>query len=438
MSWSLRGGVPLTGQLQVPGDKSVSHRALIFGALCDGATPVTGLLPSLDVGATARALRQLGAQIPEDLRGPVTVRGGALHEPRGVLDCGNSGTTLRLLAGLLASQPFFSVLDGDDSLRGRPMRRVVGPLRAMGAQVDGACDGRQAPLAIRGARPLRNQRFELAVASAQVASALLLAALGGEGTQEIALPGPARDHTERFLGALGAALSSEPLPGGGRLLRMAGGQALQARPLRVPGDLSSAAFLLAAALLVPGSELQIDGVGLNPTRTGLLDALARMGADLEIVPDPLDGPEPTGTLHVRASGLVATRIAGPEIPRLIDEIPVIAVLAAAADGVTEISDAAELRTKESDRLASTAGLLQALGVAVEVRPDGLRIEGRGGRPWAGLRAQSGGDHRIALAAAVAGLAGTGESRIDDTACVATSFPNFPALVARAGAAISVT
>lgn len=425
----------LRGHLTVPGDKSISHRALLFNALGVGAARVRGLARSGDVGSTRAALSALGVHIEDDGEHVIVHgTGGRLTEALDVIDCGNSGTTLRLLLGVLASQPFFSVLTGDLSLRGRPQARVVAPLRAMGAIADGRAGGDRAPIGVRGRRPLQNQRFTLPVASAQVATALLLAGLFGEGEQDLLLPGPARDHTERLLAQMGAALQIEPAAEGGRRLRLAGGGELGAVDVQVPGDLSSALFPIVGAILTHGSELRISGVGLNPTRTGALDVLSRMGARLSVEADPGRG-EPIGQVSVRAGGLRGTVVEAHEIPRLLDEIPVLAVAAARAHGLTEFRGASELRHKESDRLATTARLVRAFGGQAEERGDALIIEGNRGAPLKAAEVHAHGDHRVAMAAAVAALGAIGESRISGATCISTSFPGFAAALSALGAEV---
>lgn len=426
------GGAALRGIAAVPGDKSISHRALLFNGLARGQGRVRGLLEAGDVHSTRRALEAMGVGIEEsgsEIR--VTGRAGALVEPMDVLDCGNSGTTLRLLLGVLAAQPFFSVLTGDSSLRGRPQARLTRPLARMGATIDGRAGGDRAPLAVRGKTGLQNQDFDLPIASAQVATALLLAGLSGEGTQRVRLPGPARDHTERLLAHMGARLEVEPIDGGGRLLTLQPG-GLEATDIDVPGDLSSAVFLVVGALLCPGSDLEIQGVGLNPTRAGALDVLGQMGAALEIEPVERAG-EPMGRVRVRASALRGCVVEASQIPRLLDEIPVLAVAAARAHGTTEILGAGELRHKESDRLATTAGLVRAFGGRAEVVGDGLLIEGNGGAPLSPATIDAAGDHRVAMASAIAALGAPGESRISGAACVSTSFPGFVAALSALGA-----
>ncbi len=415
-------GRPLRGVLRVPGDKSISHRAAILGAIAHGTTRVSGFLRAEDCLSTVQCLRALGASIEE--RGTdLEIRGAALQEPEDILDVGNSGTTIRLLAGVLAGHRFHSVLTGDASVRRRPMDRVVDPLRRMGARISGRQGGRLAPLAIDGGG-LSGIAYTTPVASAQVKSAVLLAGLFADGDTAVREPLQSRDHTERMMGAFGAEVIRA-----GLTTRLHGPVALRGRDVRVPGDLSSAAFLLVAAALVPGSDLAVADVGLNPTRTGVLDVLRMMGAGVEVRDLRDEGGEPVGTVAVRASQLHGVTIGGDLIPRAIDELPVLAVAASLADGETVIRDAAELRVKESDRVAALARELGRLGARVEPQPDGLAIVGthrlRGGR------VSSGGDHRIAMALAVAGLCAGGPVTIDDPACIETSFPGFAAALRRA-------
>jgi 3-phosphoshikimate 1-carboxyvinyltransferase len=409
----------LAGRLEVPGDKSISHRAALFGALARGATEIHGYLEADDCLRTLRAVEALGAEVTR--KGPGEYRIGGVgprgfSEPADVLDCGNSGTTARLLLGVLAAQPFWTFLTGDDSLRRRPMARVVAPLAAMGATVVGRAGGGRLPLAIRGG-PLRALHWELPVASAQVKSAILLAGLHADGPVSVTEPAASRDHSERLLRRFGARLERRGLtttiePG-----------ALEGTTVRVPGDISSAAFLLVAGTVVPDSRLTVAGVGLNPTRTGALEVLEAMGARLTIAPAAEHGAdEPVGDVTVATAELGATTVAGAIVPRLIDEVPALVVAAACARGRTEIRDAAELRVKESDRLAALARELGRLGARVAERPDGLVVEG--GAPLVGARVSSGGDHRIAMALAVAGLVARGTTVVEDAACIATSFPQF--------------
>jgi 3-phosphoshikimate 1-carboxyvinyltransferase len=409
----------LIGTLEVPGDKSISHRAALIGALASGPTEVSGFLEAEDCLHTLRAIAALGVEVTR--KGPGQYRiGGAgldgLQEPDRVLECGNSGTSARLLLGCLAGQPFWSILTGDDSLRRRPMERVTLPLREMGATVVGRQDGSRLPLAIRGRRPLRGGHHRLAMASAQVKSALLLAGLAADGPVTVEEPHPSRDHTERMLSRFGARLDCD-----GSRVTVSPGNRLTGQPVQVPGDFSSAAFFLLLGCLLPESELTIRGVGINPTRTGLLDVLREMGASVRLTAEADDG-EPTATLHASTSRLTGTRVGGALIPRLIDELPILAVAATLAEGVTEVRDARELRVKESDRIVTLASELSRLGVRLEEREDGFRI--RGGTRLRGARVRSHGDHRIAMALIVAGLMADGPTVVEDTACIATSFPEF--------------
>lgn len=414
---SLRPGGPLRGRIRVPGDKSISHRALLFNALAHGRARVRGLLDSADVRSTAACLRAMGVEIDEDEQGVVvTGRAGRLVEPTQVLDCGNAGTTMRLLVGALSGQPGHFVLTGDASLRGRPMGRVVHPLRQLGARIDGVADGARAPLAVRGAEHLRGGWIDVPVASAQVKSALLLAGLAAESAVEIAVGG-CRDHTERMFRGMGV-----PVEDTATGVRMAGGGRLTAVDVDVPGDISSAAFWLVAASIIPGSDVLLEGVGVNPSRTGVLDVLARMGADIEWVDTRDVAGEPVADLRVRAAPLRGTSIGGGEVPRLIDEIPVLAVAAAVAEGETRVRDAAELRVKESDRIETTLAMLRALGAEAEGHPDGLVLPG-GARLRGGV-VDAAHDHRIAMAGAVAAMAATGESRIDGAGAAGVSYPGF--------------
>jgi 3-phosphoshikimate 1-carboxyvinyltransferase len=410
------GARALRGRLRLPGDKSISHRALLFAALATGPSTLMNLSTGDDVRATRRALEGLGVDI-HDTGTSVTVNGAGfdgLREPEVVLDCGNSGTSMRVLSGVLAGRPFLSVLTGDASLNQRPMKRVTEPLRAMGARVDGRADGAYAPLTIRGGE-LRGLRHELTIPSAQVKSALMLAGLQASGTTEIVSPAPSRDHSERMLAALGV-----PVDVDGCHVRVRAG-APQPFALDVPGDPSSAAFFVVAALITPGSDLTIESVALNPTRLGFVDVLRRMGADISVEPAGQRCGEPVGDIHVRASSLTATTIDGDEVPNVQDEVPALVVAAAFADGVTEVRDAAELAVKESNRITALQQLLAGMGLAVETRADGLII--RGGQPRA-ARLESQGDHRIAMAAAVAANALDGESTVGGWAAVSSSYPEF--------------
>jgi len=416
----------LHGRVSLPGDKSLSHRAVLLGALAEGTSRVENFLPAADCQATVRCLRALGVEIETLAPTALAVHGRGLHglSPAGApLDCGGSGTTMRLLAGILAGQPFRSVLTGNDSLRRRPMDRVALPLRMMGAQVE-TTKGRP-PLEITGG-PLRPIDYTLPVASAQVKSAILLAGLYARGPTTVREPALSRDHTERMLRAMGANLTVD-----GLAVTLHPDSPLHARDTVIPGDISSAAFLLAAALLLPGSEVVLEGVGVNPTRTGILDVLGDMGAEVVLENSREVGGEPVADLTVRSSRLRATNIGGPLIPRLIDELPLIALIATQAEGVTVVQDAAELRVKESDRIATTVAELRKLGADIEARPDGFVI--RGPTPLRGAEVESHGDHRLAMTLTVAGLIARGETVIQDTECIGDSFPGFEETLSCLGA-----
>lgn len=415
-------GLSLQGQIRVPGDKSISHRALMLGAIAYGETTIEGLLLGEDPRSTASCFRALGAGISELNTKFVRVRGiglGELQEPVDVLNAGNSGTTLRLMLGLLASHSgrFFSIT-GDSSLRSRPMSRVVKPLQEMGAQIWGRQNNSLAPLAVQGQR-LRGIHYHSPIASAQVKSCLLLAGLLAEGKTTVTEPALSRDHSERMLKAFGAEISvdAETLSA-----TVTGGAQLQGQPVIVPGDISSAAFWLVAAAIVPDSELYIENVGVNPTRTGILDALAKMGANIQLENHREVAGEPVADLRVRSSQLQACEIAGDLIPRLIDEVPILAVAAVFAQGTTVIRDAAELRVKESDRIAAIAQQLNRLGAKVTELPDGLEIVG--GTPLIGIDVESYADHRIAMSLAIAALNASGTTTVRGAEAAAISYPEF--------------
>ena len=401
----------LEGEVRLPGDKSVSHRALILNAVADGESRVEGLSGGADVRSTTGCLRALGVEIAG---GRIAGRGlRGLREPTGPLDCGNSGTTMRLLAGLLAGQPFQVTLVGDESLSRRPMDRVAGPLRQMGARAE------TAPLRVGGGGPLHGLDYVCPVASAQVKSALLLAGLSARGTTRVQEPAPTRDHTERMLAAMGAPVTAD------RCSAAVEGPVSNLTPLdvTVPGDLSAAAFWLVAAALHPSADVRLPGVGVNPSRAALLDVLGDCGVAVARRRPRLEGAEPVADLA--AGGGRELRpfvLGGARVAELIDELPVLAVLAAAAAGVSLVTDAGELRVKESDRVTAMAEGLAAMGVDVAERPDGWEI--RGGRRLQGARVRSHGDHRVAMALAVAGLVAEGETEIEDAECVAISYPTF--------------
>ena len=418
----------LRGTIAVPGDKSITHRALIFNALARGDARIKRMLDAEDTRATIHCLRALGVRIDEGAGGALTVRGrgrGALVEPDDVLDCGNSGTTMRLLAGMLAGLPMMSVLSGDASLRRRPMDRIVRPLAALGADVSARAGGRLPPLVVRGRR-LRGARVETPVASAQVKSSLLLAALGAGGPTTVVEPAPSRDHSERMLSAMGANVVQD---GAAVTLTPSDGD-IEALDVTVPGDISAAAPWIVAATVHPDAELTLTGVGVNPTRIGLLDVLREMGADIELLEQRSSGGEPVADLVVRSSALRGVEVGGALVPRAIDELPLVALAGALAEGETVIRDAAELRVKESDRVATTAAVLRAFGVELEERDDGMVVQG--GARLRGARVSSAGDHRLAMLAAVAGLLAEGETVIDGAAAVAVSYPAFWTEFARLG------
>lgn len=419
----------LRGAMTLPGDKSMSHRSVIFAAIAEGDTLINGFLAGDDTLNTARAVESLGIVIDGLGSSRLTVRGKGLHgltEPSGVLDLGNSGTGMRLLAGLLAGQDFFSILTGDQYLRKRPMARIVEPLRAMGAVIDGRSGGRLAPLSIRGSGPkTRGIDYTSPVASAQVKSALLLAGLYAEGETTVSEPSKSRDHTERMLRFFNAEVMER-----GTAVTLRGRQVLRPKgPIDIPADISSAAFFMVAACIVPGSDLLIKNVGVNPTRTGIIDVLLSMGADITLQNPRVQAGEPVADIGVRYRKLRAARIEGAMVPRAIDEIPVLSVAASYAEGTTIIKDAAELRVKESDRIATMAAELEKLGAAVKELPDGMEIIGRDSLD--GAVCQSHGDHRIAMSLAVAGLAARGETVVRDTAWIDTSFPGFERLLRQA-------
>jgi 3-phosphoshikimate 1-carboxyvinyltransferase len=416
----------LAGTISVPGDKSISHRAALLGALADGLTEVQGFLEGEDCLGTLRAVAALGAEVTRKGPGHFVIQGvgiEGLTEPTDVVDCGNSGTTARLLLGILAGQPFATVLTGDESLRGRPMDRVMEPLMRMGARVIGRRGGARLPLAIAGMRPLQPIRHVSSVASAQVKTAVLLAGLWASGPVSVVEPTRSRDHTERMLAAFGGEIRVD-----GEAVAIMPGRRLRGRLCRVPGDVSSAAFFLVAGAAAPDGAVTVRGVGVNPTRTGALDVLEAMGTRVGIAVREGDG-EPTADLTVGPTHLRGTEVGGALVPRAIDEMPILAVAAACAEGPTVVRDAAELRVKESDRIRALASELGKMGVAIEERPDGFRIAGRppgAGAPFRAARVSSWGDHRLAMALVVAGLLADGPTIVEGIDCIATSYPDFVA------------
>jgi 3-phosphoshikimate 1-carboxyvinyltransferase len=423
----------LQGTISVPGDKSISHRALMLSALAIGETRITGLLEGEDVLRTEAAMRRLGAQISRDDRGTWAVSGvgiGGLAEPDDVLDMGNSGTAARLLSGILATHPIFSVMTGDASLRRRPMARVIGPLSETGAQFSARAGGRL-PMAIHGAEHPMPIAYSMPIASAQVKSAILLAGLNTRGLTRVEEPVPTRDHTENMLRHFGAEILVEK-EAGGRVITLTGQPELIAADIVVPGDPSSAAFPLVAALLVEGSRVTVTGVGLNPLRTGLFAALRAMGAKFSVANERVEGGEPVGDITAEAGPLVAADTAPELAPSMIDEFPILAVACAFAKGASRLRGLGELRVKESDRLASTAAMLDANGVRVAIDGDDLTVFGAGGAPPGGGLVQTHMDHRLAMSALVFGCAAALPVRADDVAFIETSFPGFVDLMAGLG------
>ncbi len=426
---STRPAAPLAGTITVPGDKSISHRALMFGALAVGETRISGLLEGEDVLRTASAMRALGAEVAQDGPGAWRVSGrgvGGLVEPADVLDMGNSGTAARLLTGILASHPFYSVMTGDASLRRRPMRRVTDPLAACGARF-ASREGGRLPLSIEGAREALPLEYRVPVPSAQVKSALLLCGLNAAGITRIEEPEATRDHSENMLRHFGASVTVETL-GAGRIIALTGQPELRAADVVVPGDPSSAAFAVVAALLVPGSRVRVEGLGLNPLRCGLFTTLREMGADLVVENARTEGGEPVGDLVVSHGPLRAVEVPWERAPSMIDEYPVLAVAAAFATGTTRMLGLKELRVKESDRLSATAALLAANGVKVEILGDDLIVHGTGAAPQGGAMVETHMDHRLAMSALVLGLAARDPVSVDDASFIDTSFPGFVRLM----------
>jgi len=428
LDWSSQPGQPLHGDVRVPGDKSVSHRALMLSAIAEGTSRIHGFLEGEDTRATAAVLSKLGVRIEMPSNGERVVHGVGLHGLRGSsepLDCGNAGTGMRLLTGLLAGQAFDSELIGDASLSKRPMRRVTDPLTQMGARIDSR-DGLP-PLIVRGGQNMQGIHYALPVASAQVKSALLLAGLYSQGVTEIIEPHPTRDYTERMLAAFDWPIDFSP-----GHASLEGGHTLRATDVDVPADFSSAAFFLVAGSIVPGSELRLPAVGLNPRRTGLLHALRLMGADIAIESPRESGGEPVGDLVVRYAPLHGIELPESLVPDMIDEFPVLFIAASVASGTTTIRGAAELRVKESDRIASMANGLRALGASIEETPDGAIIHGG---KLSGGSVETHLDHRIAMSFAVSGLVAEARVQINDCSHVATSFPGFLELANGCGFAL---
>lgn len=422
----LRRAKRLKGEIIPPPDKSISHRAVILSSLAKGRSIVRNFLRAEDTMSTVNAFIKLGVKI-EDKGKKIIIEGKGIYglkEPADIIDCGNSGTTMRLLSGVLSGNPFLSVLTGDSSLRSRPMGRVITPLRQMGAGIMARDNDRYPPIAVRG-RKLKAIKYAMPVASAQVKSALLLAGLYADGETEISEPVKSRDHTERMLPSYGAKIKIE-----GFKIKVKGGQKLKARNIDVPGDFSSAAFFIVAALLIPDSDIKIKGVGINPTRTGLLDVLKSMGAEIELTNirdvsrhSSLFVGEPVADIHCKGGrGLKAVNITKEQIPALIDEFPILCIAATQADGVTTIRGAEELRVKESDRIKAMAEGLKKMGAEVKEFKDGLSIKGNANLKGASINSY--GDHRIAMAFSIAALIAKGKTTINGISAVNISFPGF--------------
>ncbi|GIV78275.1 3-phosphoshikimate 1-carboxyvinyltransferase [Litorilinea aerophila] len=429
----IHGGHRLTGRCHVPGDKSISHRAVMFASIAEGVSKISNFLDGGDCRSTVAVMRGLGVQIDEVAPTELVVHGrglDGLQEPEDVLDCGNSGTTIRLLTGLLAGQPFSSFLNGTAQIRRRPMDRIVQPLRRMGATIMGRQDGRYAPLGIAPGR-LRAFEYDMPVASAQVKSCLLLAGLYAQGLTVIRQPGPARDHTERMLQAMGAPIAVY----GNTVHSERPSSPLQPLELTVPGDISSAAFLLAAASIVPDSRITITGVGVNPTRTGFVEALQEMGVRIEFQNPREQSGEPVADLEVQYGELRGATFGGQQIVTMIDELPTLAVVATQAHGRTVVKDAGELRVKETDRIATTVSELRKMGARIEPTPDGFIIDGP--TRLMGGTVESHGDHRLAMAMTVAALAAQGPTTVYGAEVTADSFPGFEATLQALGAALEV-
>ena len=412
-----KGG--LKGEVTVPGDKSISHRAVIIGSLAKGKTRIIGASRGDDNLRTLNAFRMMGIQVDEPKGDQLIINGGGLYaltEPEDVIDAGNSGTTVRLLTGLLSGQRFFSVITGDRYLRKRPMKRVVEPLSSMGAKIWGRGNGNFAPLAINGTR-LNPIDYVSPIASAQVKSAILLAGLYADGVTKVTEPSLSRDHTERMLRFFGANLKRDD-----NSVSIAGGSNLDGREIEIPGDISSASFFIVAASVIPNSEIFLKRVGVNPSRTGILEVLKKMGANIQLLNEYETWGEPVADILVKTSRLKGTKIEGDLIPKTIDELPILSVAASVAEGDTVIKDAKELRVKETDRIKAVASELKKFGAEVEEFDDGMRISGKD--KLMGCNCQSFGDHRIAMSLIIAGLMASGKTVVEDTSCTRTSFPEF--------------
>ncbi len=417
----------LRGQTIVPGDKSISHRAVFFGALANGITRVRGWLPAGDTEASLQAARTLGVPIERLSPTELVIHGGELKQPEGVLNLVNAGTGIRLLTGIMCGQPFPSVLDGSEQLRKRPMKRIIEPLRLMGAEIEGT--DYKCPLYVKPTT-LRGIHYDMPVASAQVKSAILLAGLFAQGQTIVTQPGPARDHTERMLRAMGVDLVEE-----GNAVTLTPGQPLQAMDFTVPGDLSSAAFVIAAALLIPDSEVTLTGVSLNVTRTGILEVLQAMGADIQVTETGIEAGDPVGTIVVRYSKLKGTEVGGEVVVRMIDEFPVFMVLSLFAEGRTIVHDAEELRVKETDRLRVMSDELKKMGAVIQETEDGFIVDGPQTLHPADVYGHD--DHRISMSLVVASLTLSEPAQVQDARCASDSFPGFAETLSKLGADVTV-
>lgn len=406
------------GRITIPGDKSISHRAVMFGAIAQGKTTIKGFLPGADCLSTIACFREMGVEILQQDDEVIVMGKGLerLQEPKNVLDVGNSGTTIRLMLGILANTSFHSCVQGDSSIGKRPMKRVTNPLGLMGVKIDGRKEGTFTPLTIRGGN-LQAIDYISPVASAQVKSAILLAGLGADGVTTVTEPHISRDHTERMLETFGVTVTRED-----KTVKIAGGQTLKGTNIQVPGDISSAAFFLAASAVIPNSKLVLQNVGMNPTRTGIIDVLMKMGANLEIAPIHNHASEPAANIMIETSSLQGIEIGGDMIPRLIDEIPIIAFMATQAEGITVIKDAQELKVKETNRIDTVVNELNRLGARIEATDDGMIIYGKSALK--GNTVSSHGDHRIGMMLAIAGSLAEGETVIKDAEAVGVSYPKF--------------
>jgi 3-phosphoshikimate 1-carboxyvinyltransferase len=423
----VRPGNALAGEATVPGDKSISHRSVMFGALAQGVTRVHKWLPAGDTEASLGAIQALGVEVEREGAGELVIHGGELKPPAGTLDLVNAGTGIRLLTGIMVGQPFPSVLDGSSQLRRRPMNRIINPLRQMGAEINGVngC----APLSVQPAT-LHGIHYDMPVASAQVKSAILLAALFAQGPTVVTQPGPARDHSERMLSAMGVEIVTE-----GNTVTLLPGKPLQPMDFTVPGDASSAAFPVVAALIVPGSDITLTNINLNPTRTGIFEVLVAMGADLTITETGTEAGDPVGTIRARHGTLKGVEVGGEVVVRMIDEFPIFMVAALFAEGTTRVRDAQELRVKETDRLAVMTAELVKLGAAIGETEDGFVIEGT--QTLTGATVDGHDDHRLSMSLVVAGLAANGETTVLDARCASDSFPGYAETMSSLGADVIV-